>query len=263
MKPSKSYFSYFWHSKGRHGIHSPFVFDFVDTCLTQKLDKCFLQKRKKWIQERCKEKEKFEIVDLGAGSKQLKPMRSIAQLIKTNSSNGIYGSILWKIARHYQPKMMLELGTSIGTGSIHLKMGSPDSQLITVEGCSETQRRAVQQFDYWKLDHITTINASFDEFLSLPAIGPYDLIYIDGNHQGEATLKYVDLLYPNTHTETIIILDDIRWSIDMWAAWNKLTHDSRFHLSIDLGRMGILWRKESQVKEHFTIRPWILKSKLL
>ena len=132
MQNSKSIFGFLLKSKGRHGIHSPFVFDFVDNCLTTKVDKNFLSARKKWLQKIKKDKEQFKIIDLGAGSKQMGHTRSVSDLAKKASSKGLYGEILWKIAHHYHPELMLELGTSIGTGSIHLKAANPSGHLITV-----------------------------------------------------------------------------------------------------------------------------------
>ncbi len=262
MQNSKSIFGFLLKSKGRHGIHSPFVFEFVDNCLTTKVDKNFLTARKKWLQKLKKNKEQFKIIDLGAGSKQMGKTRSVSELAKNASSKGVYGDILWKIAQHYKPVLTLELGTSIGTGTIHLKSGNPAGHIITVEGCDAILSRASQQFDYWKLSGITTIRSSFDNFVKLPAIGKYDLIFLDGNHSGKATILYIDALFEHTHSNTAFILDDIRWSEDMWDCWKYLSSDPRFHVSIDLGRMGILWRREEQTKEQFTIRPKIFKTKL-
>lgn len=262
MQNSKSIFGFLRKSKGRHGIHSPFVFDFVDNCLTTKVDKNFLNTRKIWLQILKKNREQFKITDLGAGSKQMGNTRSVAQLAKNAGSKGLYGEILWKIAHHYRPELMLELGTSIGTGSIHLKSGNPESHLITVEGCDAILSRALQQFDYWHLSGITTICSSFETFVELPAIGKYDLIFLDGNHSRNATLVYLEKLFDHSHSQTVFILDDIRWSDDMWDLWKQLVSDERFHVSIDLGRMGLLWRREEQTKEHFVLRPKIFKNSL-
>jgi predicted O-methyltransferase YrrM len=262
MQNSKSIFGFLLKSKGRHGIHSPFVFDFVDNCLTTKVDKNFLTSRKKWLQKVKNNREQFKINDLGAGSRQMGAIRSVSDLARNASSKGLYGEILWKIAHHYKPTLLLELGTSIGTGSIHLKSGNPAGHLITVEGCDAILSRASQQFDDWNLSGITTICSPFDDFVKLPALGTYDLIFLDGNHSGKATMNYIDSLFEHTHSNTAFILDDIRWSEDMWDCWNYLVTDPRFHVTIDLGRMGILWRREEQTKEQFTIRPKIFKTRL-
>lgn len=260
MQHSRSYWSFLRHSTGRHGIHSPFVFQFVDKCLTAKVDKNFKIERKKWYAELNNDTEPFAIKDLGAGSKQLQQTRTKKQLLRVSSSKGIYGAILFQLAHYFKPTSMLEFGTSLGIGTVHLKKGFPDAHIMTVEGCSNTLSKACQSFDYWNLNGITTINASFDEFLEQPAFTQYDLIFLDGHHNGEATLRYLDQLQLQATDETVFILDDIRWSDDMWEAWQKVVKDDRFHVTIDLGRMGLVWRRPQQTKEHFVIRPKIFKT---
>ncbi len=259
----RNYFQYLLKSKGRHGIHSAFVFEFVDKCLTTKVDKNFILTRKKWIKNSLKQTEKFNIIDLGAGSKKLNKQRSIAELVKTSSTRGVYGDVLWKILHFYKPERVLELGTSVGSGVITMKAASPDSHITTVEGCEETLRRAYQQFDLWKLDKVFPVCSDFDGFLNRPNDAVYNLIFIDGNHESTATKHYLELLMKNSDDNTCFILDDIRWNNDMWQVWNELVDDERFHLSIDLGRMGLLWRRQHQAKEHFVLRPWIFRSRVV
>lgn len=263
MQQSKSYARYFLKAKGRHNVHSPFVFDFVDTCLTTKVDKNFRIARKIWMKLLSKQREAFTIKDLGAGSKAGNTKRTVAQLARNASSNGIYGNVLWKIAHHYKPKNILELGTSIGVGSVHLKNALPDSNLITIEGCDRIQKEAYTTFEYWKMNHVFPFCADFDHFLSLPNHWTYDLVFIDGNHQKAPTLRYLNQLMEHTHNDTLFIFDDIRWSDEMWSAWQEIVADERFHLTIDLGRMGLVWKRTQQTKEHFTLRPVIRKGKLV
>ncbi len=259
----RNYFQYLLKSKGRHGVHSAFVFDFVDKCLTTKVDKNFILTRKKWIKNGLKRTEKFDVLDLGAGSKSLKKQRSVSQLIRTSSTRGVYGDVLWKIVHYYKPEQILELGTSVGTGVITMKSANPDSYITTVEGCDETLRRAYQHFEEWKLEKVLPVCANFDEFLKQPNQTIYNLVFLDGNHESKATKRYLDLLMKNTDDSTCFILDDIRWNDDMWKVWNELIDDDRFHLSIDLGRMGLLWKREHQAKEHFVVRPRIFRSKIV
>lgn len=261
MKISRSYWSFLRHATGRHGVHSPFVFELADTCLTTKVDKNFNTLRKKWYTGLKRNTDLFTVKDLGAGSGKLQSKRSVAQLSKTSSSRGLYGDVLYQMAHFFRPATILELGTSLGTGTIHLKMGNPLAHVITVEGCPNTLRKACQSFDYWNLNGITTINASFDEFLQRPPFTQYDLIFIDGHHDGEATIRYLEQLQQHSHNETLFIFDDIRWSNDMWNAWEKIVSDSRFHVTIDLGRMGLVWKRPQQTKEHFVLRPKIRKTR--
>lgn len=261
MKISRSYWSFLRRATGRHGVHSPFVFELADTCLTTKVDKNFNTLRKKWYAALKRNTDSFPVTDLGAGSRKLDQKRSVSQILNSSSSKGVYGDVLYQLAYFFRPATILELGTSLGIGTIHFKMGYPQTHVITVEGCPNTLVKACQSFDYWSLSGITTINASFDEFLKQPPFTQYDLIFVDGHHNGEATLRYMEQLQQQSHNETLFIFDDIRWSDDMWEAWESIVSDSRFHVTIDLGRMGLVWKRPQQTKEHFVLRPKIWKTR--
>ncbi len=77
---------------------------------------------------------------------------------------------------------------------------------------------------------------------------------MDGHHDGKATLDYMRKLESHSHNDTIFLLDDIRWSDDMFEAWNILLNSEKYNVSIDLFRMGILIPRKQQVKEHFILR---------
>ena len=82
----------------------------------------------------------------------------------------------------------------------------------------------------------------------------FDLVFIDGHHDGKALIKYIKDLEGHTHDQTIFILDDIRWSKSMLDSWNNLIKSDAFNLSMDFFRMGILVKRPNQVKEHFTLK---------
>jgi hypothetical protein len=82
----------------------------------------------------------------------------------------------------------------------------------------------------------------------------YDLIFIDGHHDGTALLKYMEALDKNSNDQTIFIVDDIRWSKDMFSAWNQLVQNEKYQVSIDFFKMGILMKRPTQIKEHFTLK---------
>lgn len=259
---SASYWHFLLQSKGRHGVHSPFVFELIDKGLTFPIDKNFLKERKKWLNDLARDTKKFDIVDLGAGSHRLAQKRSVADLAKHASSKGMYGNLIWRLCRYFKPTYILELGTSIGTGTITMKHAAPKSHVITVEGCPNTELRAIAQFERWKLTGVTTLQMDFDAFLENKSHQKYDLVFIDGNHQGAALLRYLELLDAQTHDETLFILDDIRWSSDMWDAWQQVVASDKYHVTIDMGRMGLIWKRPQQTKEHFVQRPVVWKNRL-
>jgi predicted O-methyltransferase YrrM len=260
MKYKRSWFTYFLKSKGRHGIHSPFVFQFVNECLTTKVTKNFETLRKSFIKSLLNDRNPFEINDLGVGSKKMKHTRSANKLAKTASSNGMYGDLLWKIAQFYDPSISLELGTSVGIGTLTLCEGNKKGLVHTVEGCSATLYKAEKQFSEFNINNCITFNSDFKDFLAIHSTIKYDLVFLDGNHSKSATLSYLELLKDKSHDQTFFIFDDIRWNEDMWEMWQELVKSEDFHVTIDLGRMGIALKRPEQVKEHFILRPKIFKT---
>lgn len=224
----------------------------LDCALTQSIPDKLKHLQKQLLNELDSCLECIQITDYGAGSKHLKNKRSIRSIAKTSASRGTYGWFLYRIAKHFEPKNILELGTSLGIGSWHLMHGFPSCSLITVEGCPETARIAAKTLH--NLPSAQLINAQFSDFLpTLNRAYQADLIFIDGHHNGDAMLNYIEQLLPHSHDETIFILDDIRWSDSMFAAWQQLEDDNRFHVSIDFFRMGFIVKRPQQRKERFTL----------
>lgn len=196
----------------------------------------------------------IQSTDFGAGSKSLKKERKITSVLKISSSKGKYARLFYRLSAFYEPKRILEFGTSLGIGTIHFSKGNPKGEITTVEACGETARIAQENFDKLNLKNIQLFNQTFDDFLKKGELEMYDLIFIDGHHDGEALLRYVEQLSTSIHDDTFIILDDIRWSNSMFEAWEKLRTDEQFNVSVDLFRMGILLKRSGQQKEHFVMK---------
>lgn len=248
------YIKYRWNAKGRHGIHSPFVYDLLDKCLKIPFSKEDREEMQDLFTALKTDSRYIEINDFGAGSKRMSKVRAIPKIFKTSSSKGKYGKLLYQLARFHQFKHILEFGTSLGVGTCYLQLGNPKAKITTVEACKNTRSVALESFKMLELKNIESICKTFDSFLSTNPETIYDLIYIDGHHDGEALLNYLNALKVNSHDETIFILDDIRWSNSMNRAWHKIIDDSDFHVTIDFFRFGLIVPRKHQVKEHFTLK---------
>ena len=244
------YIKYRLNAKRRHGIHSPFMYELTDQCLRIKMDSADRKKLKEITLSYGMDERRIQIEDHGVGSKKMGQHRKVMNILQTSSSKGKYGKLLYQLARYYKPSRLLEFGTSLGIGTQHLFYGYPEGEIFSVEACARTRNVAREQLP----QAIHSYHSTFSEFLKGEASGIYDLIFIDGHHDGEATISYVESLLDHSNEETIFLLDDIRWSDSMLEAWNELRAREEFHVSIDLFRMGILIRRPSQRKEHFTIR---------
>ena len=247
------YIKYCWKSKGRHGIHSPFVYDLIDKGLRIRLDDDFRLKRKSIYTQLASSTSTLERIDLGVGSKRFPSTVAVKSVFKSSSSKGKTADLLFRLARHFQPKRILELGSNLGIGTIHLAAGAPNAELISVEGCPNTAEIARNTCKTMNCANVNIVTSDFSSFLSENTTH-FDLIFIDGHHDGNALIAYIAQLKPFLTEESVLILDDIRWSASMHKAWEELKKDPFFHLSIDLFRCGMLAKRSHQQREHFMLR---------
>ena len=151
----------------------------------------------------------------------------------------------------------IELGTNIGMGTIALAGGNSTATVYTIDGCSKTQAIAKENVQKMGLKNVHFIHQQFDDYLAdlrQDSAPIFDLVFIDGNHRGEALKRYIFEIQPFIHGHTFLICDDIRWSNDMFSAWKSLENDPSFHVSLDCFKFGILLKRSEQVKEQFVVK---------
>lgn len=243
-------------NKKGHGIHSPFVYQFVKEVVDNK-DKYYLFEDIESLRAKLLLTDlEIEVTDLGAGSKfQKSSKRKISKIAETALKPKKQAELLFKIAKYFKIKNAIELGTSLGISSLYLSQYSKDCQLISVEGCPNIAKVAQLNFEKLKANNITSIVGAFDE--ELPKIfhqnKAFDLIYFDGNHTKEATLNYFEICLKHIHNDSIFIFDDIYWSQDMLSAWNTIKANQNVKVTIDLFHFGLVFFRKEQPKENFTV----------
>lgn len=248
-----SHIHHFVKAKKRHGIHSPFVYELSDACLSVKIDaidQAILENQFKKLQNN---KDTIHVSDFGAGSKKMGSSRRINAIFENSRSSKKYAKLLYQLSKFYKPKRILELGTSLAWGTLHIHLGHPDAKIDTVEGCPETFKASKKLFPIQN-ENVHFHNAKFEDFFNQLNDEKYDFIFIDGNHRGAALMEYIDKLTPHAHNDTLWILDDIRWSDDMWDAWQMIITFPHFHLTVDFGRMALVAFRQQQEKEHFLLK---------
>lgn len=261
---AKKYISYLLksdNSKG-HGIHSPFVYDFVRNVLMDKREYDAYAPIEGLRTLLKKDERVLTIQDFGAGSRvNGEKKRSVEAIAKSALKPRKYAQLLYRIARYYKPQSLVELGTSLGITSSYLAASNPTAQLFTFEGAKEVANVAQENLDRLFLHNAKITLGNFDEtfpsFLQKEFSGArrVDFAFLDGNHREEPTVRYFEDLLPYIHDHSILIFDDIHWSSDMENAWARIQSHPEVSLTIDLFFIGLVFfRKENKEKEHFTIR---------
>ncbi len=241
-----------------HGIHSPFVFDFVANVLNDHRQYYSYQAIEDLRYQLQQDNTLLTIEDFGAGSRTgVHKQRSVASIAHSALKPKKFGQLLFRIADHYQSQTILELGTSLGITTAYLASASQQAKVVTMEGASAVAEVAAGNFEKLGLTKIQITQGNFDETLlpTLQALKQIDLVYVDGNHREEPTVRYFQQIMSFTTENSILIFDDILWSKEMEQAWETIKSDERVLLSIDLFFIGLVFfRKDFKVKQHFTIR---------
>lgn len=263
----KSYLKFLFHSKNEHGVHSPFVFDLVTKCFYNNTKYPEYYNLKSYRKSLLENKNTIEVTDFGAGSRVFKSnTREISKIAQNAGITSKNAELLFRIVRYFQPKSILEIGTSLGLATSALSFGNQNAQIITLEGCPNTIATAKKMFQVSSFkflnNNVEFINTEFNlyfenfkpETLNLkPQI--FDLVYFDGNHSKKATLDYFEALLPTISNDSVWIFDDIHWSADMEEAWKIIKKHPKVTVTIDIFQWGIVFFRTEQVKEHFIINP--------
>lgn len=256
----KKYIHYYLSASSGHGhgVHSPFVFDFIKNVLNDgtayPVYHTVEERRKILLQD----KTMIEVQDFGAGSSVIKTNKRVVKDIAASSLKPKkYAQLLYRMVKHYKPRAILELGTSFGITSAYLAFGNNGAMVTTCEGSSAIAAIARQSFATLGLTNIQLTEGDFS--LTLPPLlsklNSIDFVFIDGNHRKEPTLDYFTKLLNASVPESVLIFDDIHWSKDMEEAWDKIKQHVRVTLTIDLFFIGIVFINPGfKIPQHYTIR---------
>ena len=260
LRSALKYFHYYFtasNGKG-HGIHSPFVFEFITKILNDKTHYSEYDAVEELRKELLRDKTLITVEDLGAGSAVDKTdKRAISSIAKNSVKQKRFGQLLFRIVKYYQLETILELGTSLGITTSYLAKGNSTANIISLEGAKEVAEIARNNFNKLELNSVHLIEGSFEETLStvVSGLSSIDFAFIDGNHQKEPTERYFRQILDKVHNDSILIFDDIHWSREMEEAWKTIQQDESVRCTIDLFFMGIVFfRNEFKGKQNFKLR---------
>ncbi len=241
-----------------HGVHSPFVYDLATKVIADKREHIAYKLPEIYFDELRNTSQTLEHIELGAGQTNNKKLK-VSEIANRSAVTPKWGRLLHRLVRFAHPSLVVELGTSLGVGSLYMASALDKSaKLFTYEGSPQIAAFAEQNFERMKLsDTITVFNGNIDDKLpqTEALIDKIDFAFIDANHKFTPTIKYFSWLAEKSHDETIIVLDDIHWSKEMELAWLEVQNMPGVTITIDLYRFGLVFFKKDQAREHFKI--WV------
>lgn len=257
LRFAKDYLLHRLKAKTRHGIHSPFVYRLVDKVIYDFEARKVYTDIENLRQQLLIDNRIITITDLGAGSHVNNNLsKRIDDIAKSALKPPKLAQLLYRLVADLKPANIIELGTCLGITTLYLQNAESKAKVYTLEGCPETANIAKETFNNGGINNVELITGNFDHTLPgvINQLSTLDFVFVDGNHQKDATLKYFEWCLPKVHENTMLIFDDIYWSKGMKEAWTEIKAHPQVTVTIDLFWIGLVFFKRGQVKEDFLIK---------
>jgi predicted O-methyltransferase YrrM len=248
------------------GIHSPFFFDLArhlegggkyvdiqyDKELVEKLIKIEGLRR-----QLLRSTDEIYVDDYGAGSRVFKrKSRKVKKIARHVLQSKKVAFALLRVLIFWRNKgsgvKILEMGTSLGLTTAYL--AASGWEVETWEGCQQTANYARKNWKY--LGCQDQIKCEVGTFKSLmdKSQGGWDVVFLDGHHDKDATLDYVETLKTKLRPGGAILVDDITWSQGMKEAWSELLEDSHWNATMTWRGKGWLFNRDGEIEQYLKLR---------
>jgi len=187
--------------------------------------------------------------------------RTVQMILDKGNLHSKYCLLLFHLIRAFNSSRVLELGTSLGISAAYMGKGiqlnNPEGLLITLEGGEALAQMARENFEVLDLSKIISVHQGpFHKTLddALKQVQVIDFAFIDGHHDGHATLEYFEKVLKSCANTAVIVFDDIKWYASMREAWAKIINSPQVCLSLDCDVVGICVISPSQeTKNHYKL----------
>jgi predicted O-methyltransferase YrrM len=239
-----------------HGVHSPFIYDLYHNVLLHTGHFPAYDKVETLRAELLQDKRELQVTDLGAGSRNINyRKRKVKDIARTSAKPAKYGKLLFRLVNHFQPQIILELGTSLGITTSYIGEARKNAAIYTFEGCPNIASVAQANFNSLGLSHVRLIEGNLDETLEqqLKQVEKLDFVFFDGNHRYAPTMRYFQNCLHKHHEHSVFVVDDIYWSAEMKRAWQEIKEHPQVMQTVDLFFVGLVFFRKTQHKEHFSL----------
>jgi len=255
LKTVPLFADYYLKAVDEHSLQAPFVFDFYTKLKTAARDyggwKDLETARHKLLNDH----SKLTVNDVGAGSRVNSPEKTIARIAKYEISSPKKCALLSGLIGCGEYRTCVELGTSLGITTGYLAKTVKKGVVYTFEADPLLCQKAQNLMGQIGSENVEIIQGHIDNTLPpfLERVTSIDFALIDANHTGMALKRYFNMLKPVMAENGMIVVDDIRWSVDMYRAWKEIVLHSDGFLSIEFKEIGVLFFRKSRPKQHYIL----------
>ena len=219
------------------------VADALRAALDNRLEPAEMQ----WVerieaQRRKLESSVEEMVELTAEGRP--SARLVGELARIGSVSPRWALVLFMLVRRLEPASCLELGTCLGISAGYqgaaLELNGK-GRLVTLEAGRARAALAERNLADVGVRRATVRVGLFQDILepTMRGLAPIEFVFVDGQHEGDATIRYFEQLVVHAGENAVLVFDDIGWSPGMQDAWATIRNDRRVRLWTDVTRFGI------------------------
>lgn len=248
------YLRHYFSSKHTMGysVHSPYLFQIARFVIPDNTPYYCFKEIEKMRRDMLASREKVYVEDYGTGQSG---ERLVADVAKSSLKDARQAQLLMRLAVMAEAKEIVELGTSLGVTTAYLASVGKDVHVTTFEGAANLAKIAKKNWERTKLSNITCVVGSIDDTLyNYAHMRETDFAFVDANHTGEATLRYVSELMKYRKEKSIFAVDDIHSTPEMLSAWRDICAMDGVTATMDLYSMGLIFFDKNLEKRTYKIR---------
>ena len=267
----RQFFRFYFAAVTKYQLHSPYVFDMVMAVLEDSRWFYAFHDVELLRQSALESDVLLNVTDYGTGGFSGKNATtpsisavSLRDVARRSASSIGQGQALFRLADWAKPNTVLELGTSLGFGTLYLALAAQQAKIISLEGCPECAAAARTHFEMLKADNVEVLDGPFEATLTtaLKKLQSLDFVFLDGNHRSDPTLAYFEQCLPFAHAKTVFVFDDAHSTPDMVTAWQGIQQHPQVTLTVDFFDLSLAFiNPDFREKQHWQVirskfKPW-------
>ncbi len=255
LKTVPLFADYYLKAVDEHSLQAPFVFDFYTHLKKASQYHGVWKDLETARHELLNDHSKLTVNDVGAGSRVNTAEKTVSRIAKYEISSPKKCALLSGLIGCGEYRTCVELGTSLGITTGYLAKTVKKGVVYTFEADPVLCQKAQNLLRQTGCENVKIIHGNIDESLPsfLGKMPSVDFALIDANHTGIALKRYFNMLKPVMAENGMIVVDDIRWSVDMFKAWKEIALHSGGLLSMEFKEIGVLLFKKNHPKQQYIL----------